>query len=215
MSTERDDMGASLKALAIFQTMRCNLAMVDAFMRNSILEAKQYKDQDLGFLGTKPGPEQMSIHNSAVTTIVVALMFQVVDNYCDIKKVNTRLKDHDLEAFLSGVERKTDFVGGMRTVRNTLFHIGSLRSWRSDKVSTFTAECDERGSVLAVMSELRQLCYDFTEKCFLGQLKIWPVSLYQQQERLEREKPDLFAKVMRGEASFEEWTAAFAETSSR
>ena len=130
MSAERDDFGVSFKALAIFETMRCNLAMVDAFVRNSILEASQYKDRDLGFLGTKPGPEQMSIHNTAVTTIVVALMFQVVDNYCDVKRVNTRLKYQDLEAFLSGFERKADFVGGMRAVRNSLFHVGSLKSWR-------------------------------------------------------------------------------------
>ena len=65
------------------------------------------------------------------------------------------------------------------------------------------------------MAELRTLLYDFTEKCFSGRLKIWPMSLYEQQERTERERPDLIARLENGQVDFSQFMEAMMETMER
>ena len=93
--------------------MRSNLAMVDASLRRSTLEATNYKGEDLGFLGTKPGADQMNTHNRSTAVIVVALLFQALKNYSDMKRISARLEDPSLENFLNGLKNKNQFIDGM------------------------------------------------------------------------------------------------------
>ena len=51
----------------------------------------------------------------------------------------------------------------------------------------------------------RLLLYDFTQKCFMGDLKIWPLGQYEEIEALD---PELRARMGTGEASFDEFIEA-------
>ncbi len=191
MTTEPEVVMTSFKSLSVFSTLRSNLAMVDAFLRRSVIKTSNYTDIDLGFLGVPPGKEQSNVHNQSVSLIVVAL-----------------LEDPSLEAFFKSLRSKRRFVDGMKTVRDGVFHIRSLRSWRSRGVRFYYEVCNERGGVSNVVSELRGLFYDFTEKVFLGKLRIWSDFVYEDMERLREERPELIQKLERGEIEFSEFIDA-------
>lgn len=200
MGTEPEDIGVSLKALPIFSTMRSNLAMVLAFSRRSILEASNYRDEDLGFLGIRPGEEQMNIHNGNVITIQVALLYQALENYQELKKTKPTLEYRELEDFLKDLEGTGEFIDSMRIIRNGVFHVNTPKLRDRQCITSFNETCNEHGGVPTVMAELLNLLYDFTEKVFEGKLKIWPAAAYEDLDRLEKERPDLMAKLKIGEA---------------
>ena len=188
----KNDTDVSFKALAIFSTMRSNLAVVDAFLRKSFIEAKHIDgENDLGFLGVKPGEEQSRIHNQSVIIIVTALLWQSLQNYFDMKRIKSGLEDPDVEEFLNKLGDRNGFIQGMTAIRNGTFHVPSPRQDRRGDTTAFNVICNQRGGVHAVMVGLRGTLYDFTEKCFLGHLKIWPASTYEDFEGLEKERLDL------------------------
>ena len=208
MTAEPDDLITPFKALSVFSTLRSSLAMVDAFWHRSRIETSNHTDKDLGFIGVPPGREQWNVHNQSVAVIVVALLYQCLENYFDLRRIDSRLEDPSLEAFFKSVRSKRQFVDGMKTVRKGVFHVRSTKSWRSRNVRFFYEVCSERGGVSAVVSELRGLLYDFTEKVFLGKLRIWSDSTHEHIERLEREKPELIQKLESGEIEFSEFIDA-------
>ena len=208
MATEPNHFDATLKALPIFSTMRSNLAMVDAFLRRSIIETSDYKDEDLGFLGVAPGRDQLEIHNRSVTLIVVALLYQSLENYLDLTRIDPRLEDPSLQDFFKRLGGRRRFLESMKTVRKGVFHVRSTRSWRSRSARFFDEVCGERGGVLPLMSELRMLLYDFTEKVFIGKLRIWPDYFYEEMERMEIARPGLREKLESGEIEFTEYMDA-------
>ncbi|MXX52661.1 MAG: hypothetical protein F4Z35_01520 [Dehalococcoidia bacterium] len=103
-----------------------------------------------------------------------------------------------METFFKSLGSRRKFFDGMKTVRNGVFHVRSLRSWRSRNIRFFGEICDECGGILTVMSELHRLLYDFTGKVFSGELRIWPDFIYEDWDRLERERPELIGKLETG-----------------
>ena len=205
---EADNSTVTFKVLPIFSTLRSNLALVDAFLRRSTIETRNYNGADLGFLGVEPGEEQLNIHNRSVAVIVVALLYQTLENYSDLRRISPKLGDPGLEAFFKSLGGRRKLFDGMKTVRKGVFHVRSLRSWRSRNARFLDEVCDERGGVLAVMSELRRLLYDFTEKVFVGDLRIWPNSVYDDMERWRSARPELVQKLESGDIKFSEFMDA-------
>ena len=198
--------------MPVFSTMRSNLAMVDAFLRRSIIEEHNYRSEDLGFLGIASGELHIQTHNRSVTLVIVALLYQCLENYFDLTRISSRLEDPELQNYLNRLGSNRRFLDGMKKVRHGVFHVRSLRSWRRPSVRYFEEVCDKRGGVLAVMMELRGLLYDFTEKVFLGELRIWPDSVHEEMERLERARPDLIEKLESGEIDITEFLETGVET---
>ena len=184
--------------------MRSNLAMVDAFLRRSVLEVSNYSGNDLGFLGIKPGEEQRNIHNGSVMTIQVALLYQILKNYQVLKRVKSTLEYPSLEDFLKDLESGGEFVNGMRLIRNGVFHVNTSNPRDKQAITSFNETCKQRGGVPAVMAELKKLFYDFTEKIFLGELQIWPDRIYADLERMEKERPGFKERLEKGELNFPE-----------
>ncbi len=205
MATEPNHFAATFKALPIFYTMRSNLAMVDAFVRRSIIEPSNYKNEDFGFLGVAVGTQQLDVHNRSVTLIVVSLLYQCLENYFRLTGIDPRLEDPGLQDFFKRSGGRRRFVEGMKTVRKGVFHVNSAKYWRSRSIRFFDEVCREGGGVLTVMSELRMLLYDFTENVFMGKLRIWPDSLHEEMERMETARPDLIEKLESGEIEFTEY----------
>ena len=208
MTTEPDDSIAAFKALAIFSTLRSNLALADAFLRCSMIEESNYKHEDLGFLAVAPGEDQLTIHNRSVTLIVVALLYQSLENYLNLVRIRPGLVHSELEGFFDSLGSRRRFIDGMKQVRDGVFHVRSLRSWRRREVRHFGEVCEKRGGSVAVMSELRELLYDFTERVFLGELRIWPDVIYADIERQRQARPDLVEKLESGEIDFFEFMEA-------
>ncbi len=208
MTIDPDVLTVTFKALPVFRTMRSNLAMVDAFLRRSRVEEHSYNGEDLGFLGVEPGEEQLDIHNRSVMLIVVALLHQCIENYLALRRIDSRLEDPVLEAFFKSLGSRRQFFGGMKAVRNGVFHVKSVRSWRNRNVRFFDEVCDKRGGILAVMSELRSLFYDFTEKVFLGELRIWPDSIYEDIAKRAKQHPELQQRLDSGEITISEYLDA-------
>ena len=200
---DAEDFGASFKGLAVFRTLRSNLALFSAFARQSGLDPENYSGQDLGLLGVEAGENQLKIHNRAMGHLLLALVAQALNNHVELRRINPRLEDADLEKFLDGLGDRDRFVRGMTNVRNAVFHVKSRRAWLHrdvvflDEVFQQRVEsCDSD-----VLGKLSVLLYDFTQKCFMGDLKIWPLRLYEEQEALD---PEVRARMDAGEASFEE-----------
>ena len=169
MTTRGDNVTNSFRALAIFKTMRSNLAFVDTFMRMSFLEEPKNQNlPDLGFLGLEQGEEQWKAHNYAVLTLVAALLHQAVKNYCDMKRFKPGLEDLAVENFLDGLKDKQQFIEGMRIIRNHTFHIGTLGRKDSDSIGAFGKACEQGGGPISIMQQLLDLLYKYTEKCFMG-----------------------------------------------
>ena len=179
-----DDFIASLKALDVFFTLRANLALVESFSRRSFIEAEYNKSpQDLRFLGVDVGESQFDLHNQAVITISTALVYQALENYLEMRGIKSELEYPELESFLNSLEKRDDFLTGMRLIRNATFHVPRMRYWEIETVKIFQTICEERGGVVSVLHEMRGLLYDFTEKCFMGDLKIFPALIYDDVER--------------------------------
>ena len=174
-SLDPADLQSSDRALRVFQTMRANLALAMAFSRRSTLEPENWKGDDLGFLGVKRGRDQLEAHGHAVVSILSALVFQALENYLEMKKLKPRLEDASLERFLDGLEDRCRFLAGMEKTRHAVFHVKSRRAWRNRDIAFFVQACEQRGGVSTAMAELLNLLYDFTDKCFSGDLKIWPL----------------------------------------
>ena len=198
---DAEDLGSTLKALPVFRTLRTNLALFSSFARQSGLEPANYSGDDLEFLGVEPGENQLKVHNGAITTILVALVTQALSNYFELKSIKPRLEDPDLEKFLDHLKDKGRFFRGMTKTRNAVFHIRSRRAWR-DRDVLFLHEVFQQRTRTGdpdVVGKLSVLLYDFTQKCFMGDLKIWPLRQYEEIEALDRE---LRARIDTGEASF-------------
>lgn len=200
--SERDsaetDLDSTFKALAVFGTLRTNLALFSSLARQSMLEPSSFSGEDLGFVGVEPGENQLKAHNSAITKILVALLTQALRNYFELRSIKPRLEDPDLEQFLDQLDDRETFVRGMTKVRNGVFHVKSRRAWRDRDIVALH-------DVFQRSASLSALLYDFTQKCFSGDLKIFPLEQYEEIESLD---PALFAKMGAGEATFEELIAA-------
>ena len=214
---ERDDaadLSSTLKALPVFRTLRTNLALFSSFARRSGLEPANYSGDDLEFLGVEPGENQLRVHNGAITTILVALVTQALSNYFELKSLKSRLEDPDLEKFLDHLKDRGKLFRGMTKTRNAVFHVKSRRAWR-DREVVFLQEVFQRRTKAGepdVVGTLSVLLYDFTQKCFMGDLKIWPLRQYEEIEALD---PELHARMDAGEASFEEFMKALRDRVSR
>ena len=205
MSTCGNDVSNSFRALAIFQTMRANLAFVDSFMRMSFLEAPSNQNlPNLGFLGLERGDEQRKAHNYAVLTLVAGFLYQAFKNYCDLKRFKPGLEDPAVENFLDGLRDRQQFIEGMRVIRNHTFHINRLGWKERESLDVFGKVYEQGGGPHSVMQQLLNHLYTYTEKCFMGELRIFPE---QQYEDLERRKSEdlLFAERWeKGELTMED-----------
>ena len=152
MSTRGDDVHNSFRTLAIFTTMRANLAFVGSFMRMSFLEVPTNKHlPDLGFLGLERGDAQHNAHNHAILTLVAALLYQALRNYFEMKRFKPGLEDPDVENFLDGFKDRQQFVEGMRAIRTHTFHIDKLDRKEHKSISAFGEACEQRGGPHVVM----------------------------------------------------------------
>ena len=204
---DAEDLRSTFRALWVFETLRTNLALFSSFARHSVIEPANYSGEDLEFLGVEPGENQLGVHNQAINTILTALVTQALKNYLELKRIKPCLEDPDLEEFLDQFEDREKFLRGMTKVRNAVFHVRSRRAWRDADV-LFIHEVRRRRVQEGgpdVVGELSVLLYDFTEKCFMGDLKIWPLRQYEELKALD---PKLRTKMDTGEASFEELVEA-------
>jgi len=166
------DRRSSTKALAIFGTLRSNLAMVMSFARRSFPSPPTPEEYDLGFLGIQPGENQMHAYTYSMHCILIALVSQCLDNYQELKEVRPELKDAELEGFLDDLGDREKFLSGMAAVRNAAFHLRDTREWDRDDVAFFGEVCDQRGGVAPVVDSVLDHLYDFTSRCFQGKLQI-------------------------------------------
>ena len=200
---DAEDFRTSFKGLAVFQTLRSNLALFSAVARQSGLEPENYSGEELGFVGVEAGENQRKVHNEAIGKILLALVTQALNNYVELKRINPRLEDTDLEKFLDGLGDRDRFFRGMTNVRNAVFHVKSRRAWLHRDVvfldEVFQQRVDSGDS--DIVGKLSVLLYDFTQKCFMGDLKVWPLRSYEEQEALD---PGLRARMDAEEASFDE-----------
>ena len=214
---ERDDaeeFGTTFKALPVFQTLRTNLALFSSLARQSGLDPINNSGEDLEFLGVQAGESQLKAHNEGIAKILVALVTQALNNYIDLKSINPRLEDPDLEKFLDGLADRDRFFRGMTKVRNAVFHVKSRRAWR-DRDVVFLEEIFQQrveSGDSDVVGKLSVLLYDFTQKCFVGDLKIWPLRLHEEQEAVD---PELRARMDAGEVSAVEVIEALRENRDR
>ena len=200
---DAEDVGSTFKALAVFQNLRTNLALFSSFARRSGLEPANYSGEDLEFVGVEPGENQLKVHNDAITRILVALVTQALSNYFELKSIKPRLEDPDLEKFLDRFEDRGKSFRGMTKVRNAVFHVKSRRAWRDRDVVFFYEDFQQRikAGDPDVVAKLSILLYDFTQKCFMGDLKFWPLRQYEEHEALD---PEMRARIDAGKASAEE-----------
>ena len=171
------ELSTTLKALRVFANMRANLATATSFVKRSVIEDHDYHGQDLGFLNTEPGGEQLRIHNVAVVTVQIALVQQALNGYEDLKRIKPVLEDPVLEALLGNLGDRNRLMRGMRIVRNGVFHVSDRPP--SDDLSYFVDICNARGGPLQLTNELYHALYAFSEKVFLGELHIWPEMVYE------------------------------------
>ena len=89
----------------------------------------------------------------------------------------------------------------MTHVRNAVFHIRNRRTWNHKDVKLFFEACArrEREGGSALLWQLSEVLWGFTDKCFMGELKIWPLRQYEEMEAIDRvmaaERPEMFAKI--------------------
>ena len=154
--------------------------MFSAFARQSGLAPENYSGQDLGFLGVEAGENQLKVYNRAMGHLLLALVAQALNNYVELKRINPRLEDTDLEKFLDGLGDRDRFIRGMTNVRNAVFHVKSRRAWLHRDVVFLDEVSQQRvdSGDSDVLGKLSVLLYDFTQKCFMGDLKVWPLRSY-------------------------------------
>ena len=205
---DRSDFKASLQALGVFQTMRSNLALVMSFVRWSIPTDPNREEYDIGLLGVPPGETQLAAHSRAVTCILIALLGQCLQNYRDLKRIKPGLEDADLEALLDGLDRQR-FLSGMTRVRNAVFHVKDIKAWKHPDVVFLTRVCEAREAFPGILETLLNHLYDFTSKCFMGELQIHPGYVYQM--ALDDGISELDVRLGAGEISAEDYQQAFKE----
>lgn len=180
--------------------MRSNLALADSFMRMSFLDASTNKDlPDLGFLEVERGEEQRTVHNHAIITLITALLYQAVQNYCDMKRFKPELEDPGVENFLNGLKGRGQFIEGMRVIRHHTFHIDRLNRKERQSVAAFGEACEQHGGAYTVMRHLLDVLYEYTEKCFMGDLRVFPDQQYEDLEMRKREDPHFAERWEKGE----------------
>lgn len=182
----REDFESSMEALSLFSTLRAHLMMADSFFRDSIMEATEDKELDVGFVATPRGMAQVVTHNQAVELLMISILLPAVDTYLAMVEVRPMLKDPDLEAFLDDLGDRNRFCHGMKKVRNGVLHINSVKYWQQEDISLVGRECDKKGGPWAVMSRMRDMLHGFAAKCFARELKIWPLSVYKHQIQVEK-----------------------------
>ena len=104
-----------------------------------------------------------------------------MSNYFELKSIKPRLEDPDLETFLDQLEDRDRLFKGMTKTRNAVFHAKSRRAWR-DRDIVFIQEIFQQRTKAGdpdVVGTLSVLLYDFTQRCFMGDLKIWPLRQYE------------------------------------
>ena len=211
---DAEDLRSTFKALPVFRTLRTNLALFSSFSRRSGIDLANYSGEDLGFLGAEPGENQVAVHNVAINTIRVALVTQVLANYFELKRIKPRLKDADLEKFLDQFDDRERLISGITKMRNAVFHVRSRKAWK-DRDVVFLLEFFQARTNAGdpdVVGELSVLLYGFTEKCFTGALKIWPLRQYEEMEALD---PELRTRIDAGETSVDELIEALDSASHR
>ncbi len=193
MTIQRDEEMDSIKVRNIFWTMRMNLATLEAFLRKSFISPTLQKadEIELGFLGIQSKEDQIKIHNQSIMRIQIALLFQALDNYFEMIKINPELRDQDLNAILDQFGNIDEFIGGMRTIRNCIFHIQNPNQREKQSLATFDEVCNQKGGSLEVLCKLRKALYQFTEKCFFGELRVFPNHVY---DMMENEKPEILER---------------------
>ena len=205
MSNSGDDVSNSFIALVIFWTMRTNMAFVQSFMRMSSLEAPNIQNPpDLGFLGLARGEEQRMAQNHAILTLVAGLLYQVFKNYCDMKRFKPGLEDSAVENFLDGLKDRQQFIEGMRVIRNHTFHTDRFDRRESESIAAFGNVCEQGGGTYSVMQQLLNHLYKYTEKCFMGELRIFPDQHYEDLERRKIEDLQFAERWEKGELTLED-----------
>jgi hypothetical protein len=201
------DIASSLQVVAIFQTMRTNLAMIMSFVRRSLPKDPNLEQYDIGLLNVPPGEAQSATHARAVTCFLAALLSQCLDNYQKMKTVRPDLEDAGLEAFLDGLEDRCRFLSGLTRVRNAVFHVNDLKAWRHPDVGFLARGCARHGTFPEVLETLLHHLYVFTSKCFRGEWQIPPRFVYQRAAELRI--PELNAKLEAGDIAVREYERAF------
>ena len=184
----KNEFDISQKALHVFETMRLNLATVDSFLRNTYIEVNSTDiDQiELGFFGIASSKEQITIHNNNITTMIFIFLFQSLQNYFEIVKINPKLRDMNLEGTLSEIECSDEVIKSIRAIRNNIFHVPRIiQLMRVEKeIKIFNAFLNKKGDQ-NITEKLRTSLGDFTEKIFMGELKIYPDWVYAEIEKEE------------------------------
>ena len=199
----------SWKALGVFKTLRANLALADSFVRMSHIDGSSGgSPENLGFLHVEPGEEQWRVHNSSVTVIAAALLSQALQNYFEMSRLKPGLASPEVESFLNELDGREDFVAGFQVVRNQTFHISALDREKRDALTALGNSHASRGAPHHVIRELLDLLYDYTEACFLGDLRIFPDQQYEDLERRKQQDPQWAERWERGELTLEDLSLA-------
>ena len=205
MANSARDPERSWKALGVFTTLRANLALADSFVRMSHIDGSSCgSPEDLGFLHVEPGEEHWKVHNSSVTAIAAALLSQALQNYFEMERLKPGLSSPEVESFLNELDSREDFVTGLQVVRNQTFHISALDGKKRDALIALGNSHASRGGPHDVIRELLGLLYDYTEACFLGDLRIFPDQQYQDLERQKQQDPQWAERWERGELTLED-----------
>lgn len=181
MENSHSDFENSIKALEIFFTMRSNLAMLDSLTRQSIINDNNIdvlKNVQFNFLGYEKLDDQIAIHNRSIYLFTIALLYQIVENYFSLKTIKSELEDSDIEMYFDKFRDRNKLIGNLKGIRNSVFHITNLNQ-RNRYLSSFLNLCDEMGGSHLVIQQFRKLFYEYTEKCFQGELKIFPNEIYE------------------------------------
>ena len=199
-----DEPDNSWKALAVFGTLRANLALADSFLRVSSIDESVQDLPDLGFFDVEPGEEQRRLHNSCVVTIAIAVLSQALRNYFEMKRLKPGLESPEVEGFLDDLEDRAGVLGGMGVVRNHTFHVGALDQKDRNDIAALAANSERRGGPHLVMHELLSLLYQYSEECFLGNIRIFPDQQYDDLERRKQADPQWAERWERGELTLED-----------
>lgn len=201
------------KAWAAFGNMRTNLALATSFERRSGIRPADWDGTDLRFRGLAKDWTQPQVHNITITLILVALTYQALKNYGEMKDLLPRLEDPDVERFLDTLEDRHRFVRGMEMLRNGVFHV---RRRPHPDIRFFGRVCVQRGGAPAVISAMLDALYAFTDKVFTNELTIWPLGMAEAVEKLDRqaaaegrmtfaEFSEIFDDFMEGKITSEEY----------
>ena len=191
----------NLGTLKVFHAMRLDLAYANGLMKNPCLEAtSKVEGPRLGFLNSPSGSVDVEIHNFYVIKILFAFLYQALQNYLKLVKVDPRLRDEDLESLLNQHGHREEFIECLRISRHDVFHIrgeGSIeRSIKNE--SRLISIVEQRGGARKALENLLDALYGFTWKVFGGNLHIFPEWIHEipQSERRKMVK-EIFERIDR------------------